>query len=63
MKHPNDSLPIPIGKSIYQTTASYLSIINQSGNMLDPSLDVPPYNQSYWHYHAQAMQKLKLQRP
>lgn len=63
MKHPNDSLPIPIGKSIYQTTASYLSIINQSGNMLDPSLDVPPYNQSYWHYHAQAMGKLKQQRP
>ena len=62
LSHPNDSLPIPINKDIFQTTASYLSIINKTGNMRDPSLDVPPYNQSYWHYHTQATVKLKQQR-
>lgn len=62
LQHPNDSLPIPINQSIFQTTAQYLSIINKTGNMLDPSLDVPPYSQSYWHYHSQATIKLKQQR-
>ena len=63
LSHPNDSLPMPIGKEIFQTTASYFSIVNKTGNMFDPSLDVPPYNQSYWHYHTQATVKLKQQRP
>ena len=62
LSHPNDSLPIPINKDIFQTTASYISVINKTGNMLDPSLDIPPYNQSYWHYHTQATVKLKQQR-
>ena len=63
LSHPNDSLPMPINKEIFQTTASYFSIVNKTGNMFDPSLDVPPYNQSYWHYHTQATVKLKQQRP
>ena len=63
LSHPNDSLPMPISKEIFQTTASYFSIVNKTGNMFDPSLDVPPYNQSYWHYHTQATVKLKQQRP
>ena len=62
LSHPNDSLPISINESIFHTTASYLSIINKTGNMLDPSLDNPPYIHSYWHYHAQATNKLKQQR-
>ena len=63
LSHPNDSLPMPINKEVFQTTASYFSIVNKTGNMFDPSLDVPPYNQSYWHYHTQATVKLKQQRP
>lgn len=63
MSHPNDSLPIPINKGIYQTTMSFIGIVNKTGNMLHPSLDVPPYSQSYWHYHTQATVKLKQQRP
>ena len=63
LSHPNDSLPMPINKEVFQTTASYFSIVNKTGNMFDPSLDVPPYKQSYWHYHTQATVKLKQQRP
>ena len=63
LAHPNDSLPIPINKDVFQTTAQYLGTINRTGNMLDPSLDVPPFSQSYWHYHSQATIKLKQQHP
>ena len=63
LAHPNDSLPIPISKDIFETTARYLGTINKTGNMLDPSLDVPPFSHSYWHYHSQATLKLKQQRP
>lgn len=63
LAHPNDSLPIPINKDVFQTTAQYLGTINRTGNMLDPSLDVPPFSQSYWHYHSQATLKLKQQHP
>ena len=63
MSHPNDSLPIPINKEIFHTTMSFLGTVNKTGNMLHPSLDVPPYSQSYWHYHAHASAKLKQQRP
>ncbi len=62
LSHPNDSLPIPINQDLYQTTLNYIKTISKTGNMLDPSLDVAPYNQSYWHYHTQATVKLKQQR-
>ena len=62
LSHPNDSLPIPINQDLFQTTVRYLSTISKSGNMLDPSLDVPPYKESYWHYHTQATVKLKQQK-
>lgn len=59
LTHPNDPLPIPIDKKIYDTTMSYLSTISQTGNMLAPSLDTPPYCYSYWHYHALSTKKTK----
>ena len=63
LSHPDDSLPVPINKDIFQTTMSFLGTVNQTGSMTHPSLDVPPYNQSYWHYHASATTKLRQQRP
>ena len=48
LSHPNDSLPIGIDKSVFETTASFLNIVNSTGNRQHPSLDAPPYNQSYW---------------
>ena len=62
LSHPNDSLPIAINKDLFETTVKYLSTISKSGNMLDPSLEVEPYNHSYWHYHTQATVKLKQQK-
>lgn len=62
LSHPNDSLPIPINKDLFQTTVKYIFTINNTGNMLDPSLERPPYNQSYWHYHTQVTVKLKQQK-
>ena len=59
LSHPDDSLPMPIQQDLFHTTVEYLSTVRKTGNMLDPSLDVPPYNQSYWHYHTQATVKLK----
>lgn len=63
MTHPDDSLPIPINKGVFETTVSYLTTIRQTGNMLDPTLDEPPFCQSYWHYHTKSMMKLKQMRP
>ena len=62
MAHPNDSLPFPINKEIFETTMSYLTTIRQTGNMQHPSFDSPPFSQSYWHYHTKAMAKLKQMR-
>ena len=59
LSHPNDSLPIGIDQSVFETTVNYMNTINTTGNRQDPSLDVPPYNQSYWHYHAWATTQLR----
>ena len=59
LAHPNDSLPIGIDKSVFETTVSFINTINTTGNRQHPSLDVPPYNQSYWHYHAWATTQLR----
>ena len=63
LSHPNDSLPFPINENIFRNTVVFLQTVNSSGNVLTPSLDVPPHNQSYWHYHTQALAKLKKLRP
>ena len=62
LSHPDDSLPFPINETIFRNTVVFLQKANSSGNVLTPSLDVPPYNQSYWHYHLQALAKLKQLR-
>ena len=62
LSHPNDSLPIGIDKSVFETTASFLNIVNSTGNRQHPSLDAPPYNQSYWHYHAWATTQLRQRK-
>ncbi|MBR5655545.1 MAG: hypothetical protein IKW98_02520 [Prevotella sp.] len=59
LSHPNDSLPIGIDQSVFETTVNYMNTINTTGNRQDPSLDTPPYNQSYWHYHAWATTQLR----
>ena len=59
LSHPNDSLPIGIDQSVFETTVNYMNTINTTGNRQDPSLDAPPYNQSYWHYHAWATTQLR----
>lgn len=59
LAHPNDSLPIGIDKSVFETTVSFINTINTTGNRQHPSLDAPPYNQSYWHYHAWATTQLR----
>lgn len=59
LSHPNDSLPIGIDKSVFETTASFINTVNTTGNRQHPSLDVPPFNQSYWHYHAWATTQLR----
>lgn len=62
LKHPNDSLPFAVNKDIFNNTVSVLKEVQSSGNMMPASLDVPPYSQSYWHYHTQALIKLKQLR-
>lgn len=62
LKHPNDSLPFSVNKDIFTHTASILQAVQSSGNMTPASLEEPPYNQSYWHYHTQALVKLKQLR-
>lgn len=62
LKHPNDSLPFSVNKDIFTHTATILQAVQSSGNMMPASLEVPPYNQSYWHYHTQALVKLKQLR-
>lgn len=62
LKHPNDSLPFSVNKEIFTHTASILQAVLSSGNMTPASLEEPPYNQSYWHYHTQALVKLKQLR-
>jgi len=63
LSHPNDSLPFAVNKDIFDTTVSFLQTVKATGNMLPASLDVPPYNQSYWHYHTQSITKLRQMRP
>ena len=62
MVHPNDSLPIPIDRDVFQTTMAFLQTVNSTGNRLHPSLDVAPFNRSYWHYHSRATTKLRQQK-
>ena len=62
LKHPNDSLPFSVNKDIFNNTASILHEVQTSGDMTPASLEVPPYNHSYWHYHTQALVKLKQLR-
>lgn len=62
LSHPNDSLPIPINRDVFSITESYLQTVKTTGDMLSPSLDVPPYSQSYWHYHFHSTVKLRQQK-
>ena len=62
LKHPNDSLPFAMNKDIFNNTVTILKEIQSAGNMTPTSLNEPPYNQSYWHYHTQALVKLKQLR-
>ena len=62
LKHPNDSLPFAMNKDIFNNTVAILKEIQSAGNMTPTSLNEPPYNQSYWHYHTQALVKLKQLR-
>lgn len=62
LKHPNDSLPFPVNEDLFTNTASILQTVTLSGNMTPASLDVPPYSQSYWHYHTKSLVKLKQLR-
>ena len=62
MKHPNDSLPFSVNKDIFNQTAYILKEVQSSGNITPSSIEVAPYNQSYWHYHTQALVKLKQLR-
>lgn len=57
--HPNDSLPIPIDKSVFETTVQFMQIVNSTGNRQHPSLDASPYNETYWHYHGWATTQLR----
>ena len=57
-----DSLPMPIEKSIYETTLQFMQIVNSTGNMQHPELSQPPFNHSYWSYHVRAKSQLS-QKP
>lgn len=59
LAHPNDSLPFAIQEDVFVNTAFILREIQASGNMAPASLGNPPYNQTYWHYHAKALLKLR----
>ena len=62
MMHPNDSLPIPIDREVFHNTFAYLQTVNNTGDMLHPSLDVEPFNRSYWHYHSRTTTKIRQQK-
>lgn len=62
LKHPNDSLPFAVNKDLFNNTVYILKEIQSSGNNTPASIETPPYNQSYWHYHSQALVKLKQLR-
>ncbi|MBR1410933.1 MAG: hypothetical protein IJ580_07540 [Prevotella sp.] len=62
MKHPNDSLPFSVNKDLFENTTYILKTVQSTGNMTPAELEVPPYNQSYWHYHTQSILKLKQLR-
>ena len=62
MMHPNDSLPIPIDKDVFHTTFTFLQTVNSTGNRQHPSLDVAPFNRSYWHYHSRTATKIRQQK-
>ncbi len=62
--HPDaKELPIPINEEVYETTRTFIETVYKTQNTEDPSLSVPPFSQSYWHYHVATLQAAKSTYP
>ena len=62
--HPDaEELPIPVSKEVYDTTRDFLETMFKTGNTDEPSLNRPPFSQSYWHYHVTVLKQQNPIRP
>ena len=62
--HPDaKELPIPISPEVYEATGSFVQAIVKAQNFDDPSFDVPPFSQSYWHYRIMVLGQQNSMNP
>lgn len=62
--HPDaKELPIPISPEVYESTGSLMQTIVKTQSFDDPSFNVPPFSQSYWHYRIVVLHHQNSMKP